>query len=66
MGSERSEEKLKTRELKGFLESKNIIKMRTAQAFERVRCPIFKNALLKHLGVSDVNFDPEMDPEWPK
>ena len=45
--------------LKGFLEFENIRKMWTAQACERVRCPRFKNAFVEHLGVSDVDFDPE-------
>ena len=33
--------------------------MRIAQAFERVSVQDLKNAFLEHLGVSDVNFDPE-------
>ena len=45
--------------MKGFLESENIRKMRTAQAFERVGVPRCENAFLEHLGVSDVDFDPE-------
>ena len=45
--------------MKGFPESENIIKMRTAQAFERVSVQDFKNAFVEHLSVSDVDFDPE-------
>ena len=41
------------------MESENIRKMRTAQAFERVGVPRCENAFLEHLGVSDVDFDPE-------
>ena len=33
--------------------------MRTAQAFERVGVPRCENAFLEHLGVSNVDFDPE-------
>ena len=33
--------------------------MRTAQAFDRVSVQDLKNAFLEHLGVSNVDFDPE-------
>ena len=46
-------------ELKGFQESENIRKMRTAQAFERVSVQDFKMHCVEHLGVSDVDCDPE-------
>ena len=45
--------------MKGFQESENIRKMWTAQAFEHVGLQDFENAFLEHLGVSDVDFDPE-------
>ena len=62
MGSERSEEKLKTSEVKG---GERISGIREYQknvdctSIRSRRCPRFKNTYLKHLGVSDVDFDPE-------
>ena len=45
--------------MKGFLESKNIRKMRIAQAFERVSVQDLKMHCVEHLDVSDVDCDPE-------
>ena len=53
MGSERSEEKLKTRKLKGFLESKNIRKKKVDYTSIRAcQCPRFENDTLDlYIGV---------------